>query len=65
MEEMIFQMAFATHGIRVRRENGRIYCWKYTNYRYDYEYFDDEESALEYIVKPFPTIGWHVEITEC
>jgi hypothetical protein len=26
--------------------------------------FDDAEEALEYIVTPFPSIHWHIEMEE-
>lgn len=58
-----FLMTFATHAVRVTKIGpGEIRCWKYTDSRFDYEIFDNEESALEYITAAPPTLGWHVEL---
>lgn len=66
MSHLQFEMIFATHGVRVTRlETGEIRCWKYTNSKYDYEVFYNVEEAMDYITTAPPTLGWHVEITEC
>ena len=64
MGDLVFEMTFSTHGIKVHRYDGNIHCWKYTNKQIDYECFDTEEAAIEYITTPPPSLGWRVEITE-
>ena len=66
MELLKFTMTFSTHGVLVTKfDTGEVRCWKYTNSRCDYESFCSEEAAIEYIITPFPSLGWQVEITEC
>lgn len=64
MEELMFEMTFSTHGIKVHRYNDKIHCWKYNSSNIDYEYFEDEVSAIEYITTPLPSLCWKVELTE-
>lgn len=65
MDNLIFEVTFNTHGVRVRRtDDGKVSCWKYTSTRVDYEVFDNEELSLNYIVTPFPSLGWSLELNE-
>ena len=64
MEELTFTISFNTHGIRVRRSNDTYYCWKYTDNWCDYEIYDSEEDAMEYITTAPPTLGWEMNIRE-
>jgi hypothetical protein len=64
MDDLIFEMTFSTHAIRVRRSGSSYHCWKYTDTRFDYEYFDSEEAAMDYITTAPPSIGWHVTVKE-
>ena len=50
---------FRTHAVTITREDdGSIRCFKFAgslkNPHCDYETFSDQQSATEWIVKPFP-----------
>ena len=63
--ELIFEMRFKTHGVKVSKlKNGEIRCFKYTNSRFDYVIFHNELDAIDYMIEPFPSLQWKVEINE-
>jgi hypothetical protein len=64
MDDLVFVMKFKTHGIRVRRSADSYHCLKYTDTIIDYECFDSEEAAMEYITTAPPSIGWYVTVHE-
>jgi hypothetical protein len=55
---------FKTHAVHISRCCGRIYCFKMTHTRCDLEIFDDQESAADYILEPFATIVYGVNLEE-
>jgi hypothetical protein len=64
MMEQIVSITFPTHEVRASRRDGKTLCWKINEDRVDFEVFDTDESALEYIITPFPTIQWHLTLEE-
>ena len=40
----------------------RIHCFKYTPTRCDFEVFDDQESAENYILEPLPGIMYQLQV---
>lgn len=63
--EIKFQITFTTHAVSVMKlTSGSIRCCKYNSNRVDCEYFDNVEDAMDYIITPFPTLGWYLEINE-
>ena len=55
---------FKTHSVAISKdsEDHRIYCFKSTPTRCDYESFIDEHMAAEYILEPFPTVIYELKI---
>lgn len=62
MQELGFEMTFNTHQVRVIKCTTGIRCWKQDLFHVDFAIFDDEDTALDYIVTPFPSIHWHIEM---
>jgi uncharacterized protein (DUF2384 family) len=61
---MEFEMVFTTHGVRVHRASDNIRVWKFNNVKTDFQVFDTEDEATDYIVKPFPSLEWRVEVQD-
>ena len=59
---MEFEMIFTTHGVRVHRADDNIRVWKFNKVKTDFQVFATEEEAVSYIVEPFTTLEWRVEI---
>ena len=55
---------FKTHSVAISKDSDdhRIYCFKSTRNRCDLESFDDEESAAEFILTPFPTVVYELKM---
>lgn len=55
---------FTTHTVVVSKdmESDRIYCFKHTDNRCDFESFDQVDSAADYIIAPFERIEYYVHI---
>ena len=55
---------FNTHSVAISKdsEDHRIYCFKATPTRCDYESFINEELAAEYILTPFPTVVYELKM---
>ena len=59
-------IGFKTHGVLITRtDDSLIHCFKTAEFKSgpicDYEVFDSEESATEYILKPFPMDRYCIE----
>lgn len=56
---------FKTHAVHIARDHeDRIYCFKMTHTRCDLEIFDDQDLAADYILEPFATIVYGVNLEE-
>jgi hypothetical protein len=55
---------FRSHRVVVSKddESNRIYCFKHTPSRCEFESFDQEDDAADYIITPMPSIGYQVVI---
>jgi hypothetical protein len=55
---------FKTHQVAISKDDcdHRIYCFKSTRNRCDYESFISEELAAEYILAPFPTVVYELKM---
>ena len=60
----VYYITMSTHCVKISIRDGRIYCFKYSNDRYDMEVFNDEESAIDYIITAFPNLSWYVSMEE-
>jgi hypothetical protein len=61
MDDLSFSAKFSTHEVGVvRSTTGIIRCWKLTQDRFDYQTFDSESEAIDFIVAPFPSLTWVV-----
>lgn len=54
---------FKTYRVHIARDDLHIYCFKMTNSRCDLEVFEDQEAAADYILTPFPSIVYEVELS--
>jgi hypothetical protein len=57
---------FKTHAVSITvQDDGRINCFKHThnNEVCDYETFTNKELASEYVIAPFPSAKWVVELS--
>lgn len=54
---------FPTHVVVIQvKESGRIRVFKYGSSNCDFEVFDHEDSAIEYVVEPPPTEFYRVVV---
>ena len=55
---------FKTHQVAISKDDRdhRIYCFKSTRNRCDYESFVNEELAADYILTPFPTVVYELKM---
>lgn len=62
MLETLAHFNFPTHRVHVTRDTftESIHCFKYTPSRCDFDVFDDQESASEYILEPMPSVVYSV-----
>lgn len=58
------QITFRTHAVQIKqdKETGRIYCFKYTPTRCEFDSFETGEAAGDYILEPFPTMRYYISI---
>ena len=55
---------FRTHRVHIARDDDHIYCFKMTNNRCDLEVFEDQEQAADYILTPFASVVYEVNLSE-
>ena len=56
---------FKTHSVSVCKDDDlRIYCFKSTKTRCDYQSFDSQELAADYILAPFPSVVYELVFPE-
>lgn len=55
---------FRTHRVHIARDDSHIYCFKMTNSRCDLEVFEDQEQAADYILTPFASVVYEVNLSE-
>lgn len=60
----VADIRFVTHAVQVSRDSftDRIYLFKHTDQLCDYASFDRVEDATDYILEPFPSLKWCVNI---
>jgi len=60
----IADIHFVTHHVQVSRDTitDRIYLFKHTDTRCDYASFDQQSDAEDYILTPFPTLQYTVNV---
>ena len=59
-------MQFKTHRAVVSKDldTDRIYCFKHTLSKCEFNSFSEHEDAVEYIISPLKTLEFYVEISE-
>ncbi len=57
---------FPTHRVHVSKDDltDRIYCFKSTQSRCEFESFDCEEEACDYIVAALPTVTYQLILND-
>jgi hypothetical protein len=60
----VADIRFVTHAVQVSRDTftDRIYLFKHTDQLCDYASFDRVEDATDYILTPFASLQWQVNI---
>ena len=58
------QIRFPTHNVHVQVKNDRIRCFKYNGAGCDFEIFDNQMLASDYIVEPLPVHCYRVEFQD-
>ena len=60
--ETLGWIEFKTHRVVVSRDDltDRIYCFKHTKSRCEFDSFASEELAAEYIIEPLATVQYYV-----
>jgi hypothetical protein len=63
--EHLGYIQFKTHRVHVSKDDltDRIYCFKSTQSRCEFESFDSEELAADYILEPFPAIVYELKLS--
>ena len=58
------QIRFQTHAVDIKQDQdtGRIYCFKFTPTRCDFDSFDSGEAAGDYILELFHTIRYYINV---
>ena len=66
MLEQLGWVQFRTHRVVVSRDDltDRIYCFKHTETRCEFDSFDSEWEAADYIIAPMQTIQYYVNLDQ-
>jgi hypothetical protein len=64
MHSTICHIRTATHSVHVSQDldTGTLYCFKYTDQRCDYDQFESSWEATEYVLEPFPSQQYYVDM---
>lgn len=60
--QFLAEMTFRTHKNIIHIMDDKFYCFKYTNERCDIMSFTNQKECVEWIITPFPSLIYHVEI---
>lgn len=57
------QISLPYHTVHIATgDDGRIHCFKYDNIGCDFQIFEDQYEAADYIMERFPQINYFVKI---
>ena len=66
MQSKLAILRFPSHSVQISMDDdlGVIYCFKYTDDRCDLQSFTDQEAAGDWILEPFPSMTYRINLPE-